>query len=64
MVVLSDKPIKAKGSFNVPLLELKPFWVLEYVSRESKRKDYDESFQKYAMIAALAANSINRAAVI
>lgn len=32
MVVVHDEPIKAKGSFDVPLQPVKPFFVLEYVS--------------------------------
>jgi Uma2 family endonuclease len=47
MVVIHDQPIKAKGSFKVPLQPAGPFWMLEYVSKESQRKDYDENFQKY-----------------
>jgi Uma2 family endonuclease len=47
MVVLSDQPIQALNSYNVPLEPAPPFWVLEYVSRNSERKDYDESFYKY-----------------
>ncbi|MHB1426057.1 MAG: Uma2 family endonuclease, partial [Gemmataceae bacterium] len=47
MVVLHDRPIKVKGSFNLPLQPVGPFWVLEYVSKESKRKDYDDNFLKY-----------------
>jgi Uma2 family endonuclease len=47
MVVLHDEPIKARGSFNLPLQPVGPYWVLEYVSKESERKDYDDSFRKY-----------------
>jgi hypothetical protein len=47
MVVLYEKKIKARGSFNVPLQPVGPFWVLEYVSPSNKRKDYDDSFHKY-----------------
>jgi Uma2 family endonuclease len=43
MVILSDKRVRAKGSFNAPFESAKPFWVLEYVSAENKRKDYEES---------------------
>src|SRR6516164_7636801 len=38
MVVLCDTPIKAEGSFDVPLQPARPFWTLEYVSRHNKRK--------------------------
>lgn len=48
MVVLHPEPVQVEGSFDVPLQEpIKPFWVLEYVSRGTRRKDYEESFQKY-----------------
>ncbi len=47
MVVLSDRPIEATSSYNLPLEPAKPFWVLEYVSKSNKRKDYDDNFDKY-----------------
>jgi Uma2 family endonuclease len=47
MVVLSDQPIRAQSSFNLPLEPAGPFWVMEYVSNTNKRKDYEDSFQKY-----------------
>ena len=47
MVVLSEEPIEAMGSFNVPLQHAKPFWVPEYVSKQSSRKDYHLSLRKY-----------------
>lgn len=47
MVVLSDKPIRAKGGFNYPFESARPLWVLEWVSANSEGKDYDECFQKY-----------------
>src|SRR5262245_30561784 len=47
MVVVSDHPIQAVNSYNVPLEPAPPFWVLEYVSKHSQRKDYEESFYKY-----------------
>jgi Uma2 family endonuclease len=47
MVVLSDKPIEAETSYNVPLEPAGPFWVLEYVSKHNKRKDYEKSFEQY-----------------
>jgi Uma2 family endonuclease len=47
MVVVSDQAIRAEGSYDVPLQPVGPFWVLEYVSKSSERKDYQESFQKY-----------------
>src|SRR5262245_12742543 len=47
MVVVWKEPIKVRGSFNLPLQPARPFWVLEYTSQETKRKDYEDSFQKY-----------------
>ncbi|HEY7426711.1 MAG TPA: Uma2 family endonuclease [Gemmataceae bacterium] len=47
MVVLYDKPIDADGSYDVPLQPVGPFWVMEYVSKYNKRKDYEKSFDKY-----------------
>jgi Uma2 family endonuclease len=47
MVVLTAQLIRARSSYNVPLEPAPPFWVLEYVSKESQRKDYEDSFKKY-----------------
>lgn len=47
MVVVWDEPIDADGSYDVPLQPVGPFWVLEYVSKHNKRKDYDDNFDKY-----------------
>jgi Uma2 family endonuclease len=47
MVVVSDQPIQAESSYNVPLEPAPPFWALEYVSKSNPRKDYEESFLKY-----------------
>jgi Uma2 family endonuclease len=47
MVVLCDQPIRASTSFNTPLEPAGPFWVLEYVSKNTKRKDYEDNFDKY-----------------
>ena len=47
MVVVHAEPIKAEGSFDVPLQPARPFWMLEYVSRSSKRKDYDDNMDRY-----------------
>ncbi len=47
MVVISDKPLEAVSSFNTPLEPAPPFWVLEYVSKSNRRKDYEENFDKY-----------------
>jgi Putative restriction endonuclease len=47
MVVIWEDPIKADGSFDISLQPVGPFWVMEYVSRHNKRKDYEDSFGKY-----------------
>jgi Uma2 family endonuclease len=47
MVVLTTQRLRARTSYNVPLEPAPPFWVLEYVSKESQRKDYEDSFKKY-----------------
>lgn len=47
MVVLAAAKPKVDGSYNVPLQPAPPFWVLEYVSKHNKRKDYEESYDKY-----------------
>lgn len=46
MVVIHPEPIRAQGSFDVVLQPVRPFWMLEYVSRSSKRKGYDENMQR------------------
>lgn len=47
MVVICDEPIEAETSYNLPLAPAGPFWMLEYVSKSSRRKDYEENFDKY-----------------
>jgi Uma2 family endonuclease len=47
MVVIHAEPIKAEGSYDVPLQPVPPFLVLEYVSKSSQRKDYDDNMVKY-----------------
>ncbi len=47
MVVVHDQPIQAKGGFDVPLQPARPFWMLEYVSKSTKRKDYDDNMDRY-----------------
>jgi Uma2 family endonuclease len=47
MVVVWDEPIEAVGSYDVPVQPVGPYWVLEYVSKNSERKDYEDSFHKY-----------------
>jgi len=47
MVVVYDQPIEAETSYDLPLQPVGPYWVLEYVSKNSKRKDYGQSMEKY-----------------
>jgi Uma2 family endonuclease len=47
MVVIHDEPIKAEGSYDVPLQPARPFWMLEYVSKSNARKDYGDNMLKY-----------------
>jgi Uma2 family endonuclease len=47
MVVIHSEPIKAEGSYDVPLQPVGPFWVLDYVSKGNRRKDYDDNMRKY-----------------
>jgi Uma2 family endonuclease len=47
MVVLHPEPLDAVDSYDVPFQPTGPFWVLEYVSKSSERKDYEDSFRKY-----------------
>ena len=47
MVVLYNGPLKVEGSYDTPLQPAPPFFVLEYVSKNNKRKDYDDNMDKY-----------------
>ncbi len=47
MVVITEEPLEARNSYNVPLEPALPYWVLEYVSPTNPRKDYEDSFFKY-----------------
>lgn len=47
MVVIHDKPIDAEGSYDLPLQPVRPFWMLEYVSKSNSRKDYEDNMRKY-----------------
>jgi Uma2 family endonuclease len=47
MIVLWPEPIQANGSYDLPLQPTGPFWVLEYVSKHNKRKDYEDNMHKY-----------------
>ncbi len=45
--VVHEEPIRAEGSFDVPFQPGRPFLVMEYVSKNSKRKDYEENHRVY-----------------
>lgn len=47
MVVLHDGPLMPEGSYDVPLQPARPFWMLDYVSKSSQRKDYEDNMKKY-----------------
>ena len=47
MVVIHSWAIEAEGSYDVPLEPVGPFWVLEYVSKSNRRKDYKDNMRKY-----------------
>jgi hypothetical protein len=46
-VIRHPEPIEADGSYDVPFQPVGPFWVMEYVSKGSRRKDYEDSYRKY-----------------
>jgi Uma2 family endonuclease len=48
MVVIHDGPVNAIGSYDLPLQPARPFWVLEYVSKATRRKDYQDNKRRYA----------------
>lgn len=47
MVVVYPEPIRVRGSFRIEFQPCRPFMVLEYVSKYSKRKDYDDNYRRY-----------------
>jgi len=47
MAVVCREEIKAENSYDVPLQPERPYWMFEYVSKYSQRKDYEDSFHKY-----------------
>ncbi len=47
MVVLTEEEPVARGSYNLPFEPAAPFWVLEYVSPNNPRKDYEDNHKKY-----------------
>lgn len=47
MVVVHPEPIRAYLSYDLPFQPGAPFWVLNYVSPYTRRKDYDADFRRY-----------------
>jgi Uma2 family endonuclease len=47
MVVIHAGELKVESSYDVPLQPVGPFLVLEYVSRDTRRKDYDDNLYQY-----------------
>jgi Uma2 family endonuclease len=47
MVVVHAEPIQAEGSYDLEWEPVRPLWMLEYVSKSNKRKDYKDNFRKY-----------------
>ena len=47
MIVIHDKPIVADLSYDVPIQPVPPFWVLDYLSKNSTRKDYLNNMEQY-----------------
>jgi Uma2 family endonuclease len=47
MVVLYEGELTPEGSYDTELQPASPYWVLEYVSKSSKRKDYKDNRQHY-----------------
>ena len=47
MVAVHDHPLRVAGSYDTIYQPVAPFWVMEYVSKSSERKDYDDNMQKY-----------------
>jgi Uma2 family endonuclease len=46
-VILHAEPLNIVGSYDLPFQPVRPFWTLEYVSKQSQRKDYEDSFVRY-----------------
>jgi Uma2 family endonuclease len=47
MVVIHDGPLQVYLSYTTREQPAAPFWVMEYVSKSSRRKDYDDNLDKY-----------------
>lgn len=49
-VVLHPEPLGRVGSFALELQPARPFLVMEYVSKENLRKDYEDNFVRYQQV--------------
>ena len=47
MVIRSKRKLRTASSFNIVFETVYPFWMLEYVSKHDKRKDYEDNLVKY-----------------
>jgi Uma2 family endonuclease len=47
IVVVHPERIRADLSYDLPLQPVAPFWVLNYLSPYTRRKDYDDDFRRY-----------------
>lgn len=48
LVIVDPQPVVLVGlSLNIPLTNARPFWVLEYVSKNNQRKDYVDNKRRY-----------------
>ncbi len=47
MIVVHPEPLRVVGSYDMPFQPVGPLAVLEYVSKSSQRKDYDDNMVKY-----------------
>ena len=47
MVVVHPTPLRVPGHYSLALQPAWPFWVMDYVSNSSLRKDYGASMRKY-----------------
>jgi Uma2 family endonuclease len=46
-VIDHPEPIRADGSYDLPFQPAHPLLVLEYVSKNSRRKDYEKNHRRY-----------------
>jgi hypothetical protein len=47
MLVWHAEKITADTSYSMPPETVRPYWVMEYVSKRSARKDYEDNMEKY-----------------